>query len=464
MQTDEVVSGGSGCEGYEDVSPPSSPEGSPPPLPPKMREPRKPGHKAPRQLLSEDEEGEKADSPKIQKIKRNKNTLPSKNGSGAKTAGAAPKTPRPRPTSLPLRHPINLMMSKEMEFQKAMDIAVTLLQPLKVDLKKLTMCPDTSTLECFTKGVQAWLTDQRTPLVLTFSTNKTFKSLVARLLFDMVVKAANLTTGAWNPSGCFVWRHKSNEERGLHCFHGSPMISKEHIIELDLTSENAQRALKETPEKTKVVANKWGRQVVQIKNDDAACCFADAGCSGGNFSAQSCGLFYTEGAKALMAFRQISAYQHASYPSMEGHDELMLAPLKCDCNWAYVAGAPLHGRQLCKVTPFAMSGTSNIDASQVEDKKILATLQNPAVLVFQCCNPVYRGSKANAAAGKNCDFKISGPDVMSALQLAKKIWRTYCQDYGEPPLRFQEFKWSTQYQVQNVVLPTGFEDESASPF
>lgn len=457
MQADEVVSGSSGCEGYDDVSPASSPE--PPALVPKSR---KQGRKAPRQLLSDEEEGQSEENGEIQKLKRSKNTLPQKAGAGIKTASAPAKAVRP--TFLAIKNPLNAMMAKEMEFQKAMDIAISLLHPLKVDTKKLTMCPDTSTLECFTKCVQAWLTEQRTPLVLTFSTTKSFKSLAARLLFDMVIKAADLNTGNWNPSGCYIWKHNSNDSKGLHCFHGSPMISKEQIIEMDLASENAQRALKDNPEKAKILANKWGRQVVQLKNNDAACCFADVACMSGNFSPQSCGMFYTEGAKALTAFSQISAYQQASYPAMQNADEIILAPLKCDCNWGHISGAPLHGRQLCKITPFSLPGTTNIDPNVVDDPKILATLQHPAILVFQCCNPVYRGSRANAAAGKNCDFKISATDVMSALQLAKKIWRANCAEFGDPVLKFPEFKWSPQYQVQNVVLPTGYEDESATPF
>ncbi|QGX41982.1 DNA binding protein [Gould's wattled bat adenovirus 1] len=479
MRSDEeVVSGGSGAEDGEGSASDVPSPGTPPPLPPKAR---KRTHKPPPTLDTSDEEEEPEEpAPSTSTGKKRKATAAEpktdgakgesskKNAKRAKESSSIPaekpdKPSKPaRPTSLSIKNPLNEMMAKEMEFQKAMDIAVSILHPLKVDTKKLTMCPDMDTLECFSKGVQAWMNEHRLTVPLTYTTMKTFKSLVARFLISFVVKAADLSTGSWSPSGCYIWRHKSSEERGLHCFHGTTMIAKDHLVEMDLTSENAQKALKETPEKAKVMANRWGRQVVQIVNSDAACCFADVGCLGGNFSAKSCGLFYTEGAKALTAFKQIGAYQAASYPQMEDPYELMLIPVKCDCNWSTFTIQ--HGRQMCKVAPFAITGVSNIDRDQVEDPKVLASVENPAVLVFQCCNPVYKGSKAATATGnKNCDFKASAPDVLSALQLAKKIWASCVKDVP-PPVKFPEFKWSTQYQVQNLVLPTGVEDDDPTPF
>uniref|UniRef100_A0AAU6S536 DNA-binding protein n=1 Tax=Pipistrellus pipistrellus adenovirus TaxID=3140007 RepID=A0AAU6S536_9ADEN len=480
---DQMASGGSGSEELEVVSSPEVVESTPPPLPPKKRVPRQPGHKAPRKLLSDDEEDEdpRALSPppspvkekKTKSGKRNRGEgeqdggAPSANAGGPEasdadtTADPGPSKRPARPTSLSLKLPHNAMMAKEMEFQRAMDLAVSVLTPLKVDIKPLTMCPDVGTLECFGKAVTAYMSEKRLSVPLIYTTQKTFRSLTARILMSYVINEAGLSTGGWNPSGCYVWRHRSDEERGLHCFHGTPMISKDQLVEMDLTSENAQRALKENPTKTKVVPNKWGRQVVQLINNDAACCATDVACLGNNHSPRSCGLFYTEAAKALIAFKQIGEYQLASYPNMgEAAREMMLAPLKCECNWNTLDGAPLHGRQLAKLTPYAITGISNIDRDQVEDPKVLASLNNPAVLVFQCCNPVQRGR--SAAGAKNCDWKISAPDTITAVQMAKQIWKAATGK--EASAKFPEFKWGNQFQVQNVVLPTGLEDDAPAPF
>lgn len=473
---DEVGSCSSGAEEIDIESSPGVVEETPPPLPPKARVPRKVGHKAPRRILS-DEEDEDQDptplppSPPPAPEKKGKATKKSRrdgeqNGGDEKkddkSAKAGPSGgPKTKGKQGKRLTPHALMMEKELEFQRAMDLAVEIMTPLKVNIEGLTMCPDQGTLECFTKAVQAWLNENRLTPPLLYTTLKTFRTVTARMLMDFVIKDAGLPTGSWNPSGCFIWRHKSNEDTGLHCFHGTPMIAKEQIIEMDLTSENAQRALREDPTRAKVTANKWGRQVVRVSNNDAACCYADVSCVSGNFSSRSCGMFYTEAAKALEAFKQIGAYQAASYPNMKDADALILAPLKCDCNWNALDGVPLHGRQLAKLTPFAITGVGNIDRDQVEDPKVLASIEHPAVIVFQCCNPAYRGARSGAN-GKNCDFKISTPDVMTALQIAKKIWFS-CT--GKPaPTKFPEFKWGTQYQVQNVVLPTGVDDEEDSPF
>lgn len=478
---DQMGSGGSGSEELEVVSSPEMVETTPPPLPPKTKVPRRP-HKVPRKLLSDEEdEDPKPISPTPSPVKEKKtkggkrsrgegNQDDSAQKSDVSSAQAStsrakePDEPRPkRPTVLNLKNPHNAMMAKELEFQKAMDIAVGLLVPLKVDTKALTMCPDAGTLECFVKGVTAWLSEHRMVVPLIYTTQKTFRTLTAKILMEFVIKSAGLNTGSWNPSGCYVWRHRSDEERGLHCFHGTPMVAKDQMVEMDITSEAGQRALRENA-KAKVVPNKWGKQVVQIINSDAACCASDAACSGGNMSSRSCGMFFTEATKALMALRQISAYQLASYPAMGATaSEMILAPLKCECNWNTLDGSPQHGRQLSKITPFAITGISNIDRTQVEDPKVHASLDNPAVLVFQCCNPVQRGARTSATSGaKNCDWKISAPDVITAVQVAKKIWASSTGQAATP--RFPEFKWGPQYNVQNVILPTGIDDDAETLF
>ncbi|APC26069.1 DBP [Bat mastadenovirus G] len=373
-----------------------------------------------------------------------------------KEDGPAPlnKFPPPEPIIKATRA-IQPTKANEHQWQQGMEYALKILTAYQVDHKDLTLLPDSGTLECFKKAVQGFLVGTKTVVTYNFTTPKTFQHVTARLLLDFVLKAVELAPGI-NPSGCVVWQHGCQDH--LLCLHGSPMIQKEQLIEMDVNSENAQRVLKENPEKAKIVTNRWGRNVVQMKNEDAFCCFMDVNMSGGNFSGSSCGMAYSDGPKALMAFQQIMAFQKACYPQMTTAETHLLIPLKCECNWNN--SLPMVGRQTCKITPFSMPSAADIDKSQVHDPKMLATLNNPAMLVFQCCNPVYRNSKA--APQKNCDFKISTVDLVSCVQIAKKIWATCIGT--PPPLKFPEFKWSNEYKYQTTILPQGQDDDDASLF
>lgn len=348
-----------------------------------------------------------------------------------------------------------MLNADEVTWQKAMDLAVSICTPLKVDVKELTMLPDIGTLECFKKAAQAWLNERKMYVPLTFSTQKTMQTIMGRFLLDFVIKSVGLDTVGWNPSGCVIWQHKcGNKHLGLHCLHGLPMLNKEQVIEMDVNSENGQRALKDNPQKTKITTNRWNRNVVQIKNEDAACCPNDASTPAGSFSGKSCAMFFSDAPKAMQAFQQIIAFQSACYPKMSTSSTHILMPVKCDCNWGW-PHFPLLGRQVCKITPYSIETNVNVENSNVDDPKLMASVNNPAVLVFQCCNPVYRNTRANAQ--KNCDFKISAPDLISALQLSKQMWLSIAN--VPAPIRVPEFKWDTQYQHQTVILPVDQHDD-----
>lgn len=350
--------------------------------------------------------------------------------------------------------------SEEQKWQEVTEAAMKFMVPLKVDTKGLTMLLDSGTFECFRKACQGWLNERKLTPSLTYSTHKSFVTVMARFAFDFVIKSCDLTPKQnVNLTGAAIWQHGCLEGEGaLKCLHGTPMIQKEQIIEMDVTSENAQRALKEQPQKAKVTTNRWGRNVVQVRNDDAAACVNDANSPNGSFSSKSCGMFFTESSKALVAFRQMMEYQKACYPKMPSAGSKLLMPLKCECN--YVSTMPLLGRQTCKVTPFSLSSASGLDVGSISDPAFLASVNHPAVLVFQCCNPVYRGSRASTQ--KNCDFKISAPDMMGALQLAKQFWNTYFE--RPAPVTIPEFKWQASFQYQNSILPTPFEDRDETLF
>lgn len=374
---------------------------------------------------------------------------------------APPPTPSPlvKPNldvaAAPEPQPQPMLDAQEQNWQQAMELAVNICVPLKVEIKDLTLLTDAGTLECLRKAAHAWMQEKKIAPNLTFSTHKSLLTLMARFLLDFIMRSCGLKS-AVNISGCAIWDHGCTDGAGLRCLHGVGMLNKDHIVEMDVNSENGQRALKEQPNKAKITTNRWGRTVVQLKNEDARCCLQDAGTASGLFSNQSCGLFFNEGSKAEDAFYQIMSLQQACYPKMPDAGRRLLLPIKCDCNWGQ-AVMPLLGRQVCKMTPFALSSASNVDKSLVQDPKLLATLNHPHILVFQCCNPVYRNSKATPQ--KNCDFKLSAPDVMTALQLAKKMWQSCVEKTA--PVCVPEFRWSPEYQYQNTLLPTTHASEDA---
>ncbi|AXE75635.1 DBP [Egyptian fruit bat adenovirus] len=350
-----------------------------------------------------------------------------------------------------------LERENEVLWQAAMEKAVEFLHPLKVDLKPLTLLPDFGTLECFKKGVQQFLNEKKQHLQLSYTTQKTMLSMIARFFFSFIIKSCDLLTPGWDPTGCVIWEHGCSENE-LKCLHGLTMQTKEQVIQLDISTESAQKALKENQANAKLSTNRWGRECVEITNDDAACCPHDVNCPSGSHTSKSCGFFYTEAKKAKQGFAQIMAFQKAVYPNMNKVTKVLLMPIRCDCNWG--SNLPLLGRQTCKVTPFAVNAVSTMDKSQIDDEKLLATIRYPVLLVFQCCNPVYRNTKANPQ--KNCDFKISSVDVVGALQVAKQIWKETFKT--QPPITIQNFKWMPQYQYTSTILPMGEEDTDESLF
>lgn len=367
------------------------------------------------------------------------------------SAGAVSKSPK---SPLVVK---SMFEHDDKTWQQAMELTLSFMVPLKVDHSALTLLPDQGTHDCFRKLAQAWLNDRKSYVNLTFTTQKSLATMIGRFLLQFILHACGLTTNKWNPCGCVVWDHGCCSGL-LRCLHGTNMVNKEHVVEMDVGSENGQRALKEKPDKTKIVTNRWGRGMVQLRNEDAACCLHDAAMPSGMFSGKSCGMFYTDGGKAHEAFQQIAAFQRASYPKMFEAEKRLLTVINCDCNW----GLPtqLLGRQVCKLTPFNMPNVDNLEKENVTDPKILATVNHPCILVFQCCNPVYRNAKATPQ--KNCDFKISAPDVIAALQLTKQMWFQYQKT--KPTVAIEEFKWQSKYQYQTTILPHGEEDTDDTLF
>ncbi|QIZ64197.1 DNA binding protein [Guinea pig adenovirus] len=358
--------------------------------------------------------------------------------------------------SMTAAHPPSL----QQRWQRAREVAFTLCEQLKVDEGEATMTADRATLEVFKKCCQNFLTDRRVHVPLTFSTHGTLVTCMARFVLDFCLREAEqYDEGDHGVTGCVSWEHDSAGLEGPRCLHGLAMISKEHVVEMDVSSENGQRALKENPTRAKIITNRWQRNVVQLRHDNAACCFHDSAQAPGSFSSQSCGMFYTELHKARQGFAQAMAFQKACYPRMANAGTHLLTCLKCHCNWETGSG-PVLGRQVCKLTPFALTAAGHLDPSTVSDPKVRASVTFPTLLVFQCCNPTYRQNRS--APQKSCDFKISAPDLIAAVQLAKRLWS---EVMGRPaPIYVPEYRWHPRYQYVNTVLPVGQKDDDDALF
>ncbi|AAS10407.1 DNA binding protein [Simian adenovirus 23] len=443
-----------------------SPSTSPPPLPPKKK-PRKTKH-VPLQDISQDSEDERQAEEELAAVgfsfppvriieKDGKRVFETLDENDPLTSAAATKM------TMAVKNPLSLPIVSAWE--KGMEVMTLLMDRYRVesDLKSaFQLMPEQG--EVYRRICHLYVNEEHRGIPLTFTSNKTLTAMMGRFLQGFVHSHSQIAHKNWECTGCALWLHGCTEAEGkLRCLHGTVMIQKEHTIEMDVASENGQRALKENPNRAKITQNRWGRSVVQLANNDARCCVHDAGCATNQFSSKSCGVFFTEGGKAQQAFRQLEAFMKAMYPGMSSEQaQMMLIPLHCDCN--HKPGCvPSMGRQTCKMTPFGMANAEDLDVEGITDATVLASVKHPALMVFQCCNPVYRNSRAQNA-GPNCDFKISAPDLLGALQLTRKLWSDSFPDLPVPKLLIPEFKWLPKYQFRNVSLPAGHAESRQNPF
>ncbi|APG53806.1 DBP [simian adenovirus 55] len=384
-------------------------------------------------------------------------------GEEASTSAVQENKKPERPKTLAIKNPLNAPITSAWE--KGMQLMHTLMEKYSIDKTERAEFHFLShQYTVYRKICNSWLQDEHKYCPLTFTTNKTFGTMMGRFLHAFVNQYAGIVSEKWEPTGCVVWEHRCTESDGeLRCLHGLSMITKEQLVEMDVTSETGQRALKDSPARAKIVQNRWGRNVVQLRNEDARCCMHDASCGNNVFSSKSCGMFFSEGAKAQQAFKQFEAFMAAAYPHMDKGHKHLLMPLRCECNYLGDA-VPRAGRQVCKMTPFSLSHAEDMDTDEVTDPVLRASLRYPTLMVFQCANPVYRNTRASNQI--NCDFKISAPDVLLALQLTRQLWHDNFnyQETPVPKLVLPEFKWHARYQYKNITLPTAHVDAVLNPF
>ncbi|ACJ14519.1 DBP [Murine adenovirus 3] len=399
-------------------------------------------------------------------------------GIGDRPLGAvcdSPTNPEPQEEVLPRRRfessdeeedvfDDGTVTEEEACWQTAREFLHKMCLPLKVDGKQCTFLPNAQTAELFRKLCHSWLLQQKMVPSLTFTTLRSFTMQMGRFVLALLLQASGLSPteaaahSIANVSGVAAWKHASDVT--LHCLHGAVMIAKDHHVDLDVSSEGGQRALKEQGPNAVVTTNRWGRSVVRVKYD-AFVCPMDAGVPFNQPSNKSCGFCFTDGKKALKGFKQIVAFQAALYPQAAGGGEWMLLCLRCECNFG--VAQPILGRQTCRLTPYQLSLAEGLDGGNM-DAVAKASVENPVVLVAQCCNVTFSkaGKAGGAAAGKTCEWKISSVDLVTAAQLAKKMIHKMLD--LPPSLFVPEFKWDPVFSFRSTVLPQGVGDSDLQLF
>lgn len=384
----------------------------------------------------------------------------------ASAAAAAPAEEQPSTSA----EPVVSQSEDAFRWQKGRDLIELLLTPLKVDASKVTLLPDRATLEALRGACQTWLNNNGVYPQLSYSDKTCFTEQMARFLLQLVLQS--LGDDVVNVTGCAIWPQPEDHGAALdagrsstvRCYHGDAMTNREHVIEMDVNSEAGKRALEEQSAKTRVTQNRWGRNVVQLVNAEALCCRRDVKMPSGQHSTESCGMFFTEGPKVRTALAQYAAYQGACYPAMPDPWRHVLAVVRCRCNWQSCGSrTPLTqlGRQLCRVTPFQLSGASRLSLDSFEDERLRASIRYPALLVYQCCNPPvgrrggFGGGSGGGSEPTSCDWKLSAPDLLNACQQAKNMWRASldAESYPLPPLRIPELRWHDSLRFQSALLP-----------
>ncbi|UJZ92514.1 DNA-binding protein [Barthadenovirus sternae] len=321
------------------------------------------------------------------------------------------------------------------KFQAAVDIIMKIGDFVKVDVTGCTFHPNENVLEKIFSQVL-----KKSKHVPLYSNNKTMAIVGGRFLYAAISHEVELAPN-FNMSGCALWVHDWDDTP--RCYHGTKMLMRDNVLEMPPTSEAGMSALKDG--RGILCANKWGKQVVKIVQENSMICPEDNMQQRfGQNSNNSCGMSFSDGKKAQIALRNSIEFTSAIFPKTDMKHCLLIVE-NCECNYANRA---ILGRQIAKMIPFALTGVDNVSVEDLDPVKSVA-VHYPAVFVYQCCN--FSGGKRGGNV-KSCEFKISFPDVIQAMILARNLW--YDVFKKQMPISFPHFKWDPAKQVKNAVLPS----------
>lgn len=345
----------------------------------------------------------------------------------------------------------------EANYQKAMQIAAALsgLFGCQADINVLP------TSEFWAKLAESYVKKNKPGVCLTISTQKSFYHFMGRLIAAFVYTQSDLQCH-FSALGAVIWVHQWEHdptEFTLRCLHGQKMVNKPITYHFNAGSEEGTRALMSG--EGRIEKGKNQKDVVKLTNNDNYVCPFDKNCAFPVIhAANSCGFSFGNKAKAQAAFLHNIDWTCAMFPKAKKSDieTKMIIVTKCFCNYGF-EGIQL-GRQLCKITPFEIPGSSDLEEDTCLDQMMQATAKYKTTFVFQCCNPVsYKAKgKPEQPAGKHCDFKLSMIDMRVAMQLAKEVWSRLKETLPEqglnnPKIELPLFSFdSKKHSFKNAIV------------
>lgn len=349
--------------------------------------------------------------------------------------------------------------------QRAMALIERICEHLDMRWQGATVRPDDA---IWTKIGGTFVRKRHPEYRLTFSSFDSFHGQVGRFVAAMVYGSAELEP-KFVPGGAHVWRHGWFSPGNLlpRCMHGTEMVIKPRVVELNPSSEAGKRALAE--QNGVMDRNRFGRQVVVLRFDKNVVCYKDQDHGGfpNPHAHGSCAMLFSDAQKALSAMKHDLAWTQALYPNCEKRraEECVLLSTNCNCN--YAMEGPIGGRQLCKMTPFKLSGTEHISNEMCETRSDMqAHKTNPHTMVFTCCNPQSpRGDSETRPirrGDRTCAWRLSAMDLRYAYVFASELMTAVM---GKSlPTNIPEFRWNDKYCYKTDVIAPVCPVESANPF
>ncbi|QGQ63234.1 DNA-binding protein [Fowl aviadenovirus D] len=407
----------------------------------------------------------------------------SKKKRSAKSAGAAPsKKPRKEPQEREeidgKKSELDVESDEELErplsdpveygAQKAMKILTTICDRLDIRWQGSTIRPDDA---IWTRIGGTFVRKRHPEFRLTFSSFDSFHNQVGRFLAAMVYGMAELEP-KFVPGGAHVWRHgwEASTNTTPKCLHGNAMFLKPRTVELNPTSEAGKRAIAE--QNGQIEKNRFGKQVVVLRFDRNAVCSRDADHSGFPYPhvIGSCGMAFSDAAKAVSAMRHDLEWTKALYPNAEKRraEEHILISTNCNCN--YAVQGPISGRQVCRMIPYKLSGTDDIASDTARSRPDMkAHKKYPHTMVYTCCNPQSPSGtdgptsrSGRKTSDKTCAWRLSAMDLRHAYVFATEL---VLNAMGvQAPTHVPEFRWHERFGFKTEVIAPVKPVETGDPF
>lgn len=352
--------------------------------------------------------------------------------------------------------------------QKAMKILTALCDRLDIRWQGCTIRPDDA---IWTRVGGTFVRKRHPEFRLTFSSFDSFHNQVGRFLAAMVYGMADLEP-KFVPGGAHVWRHgwEAHPNTQPKCLHGTSMFLKPRTVELNPTSEAGKRAIAE--QNGQIQKNRFGKQVVVLRFDRNAVCAKDAEHTGFPYPhvIGSCGMVFSDAAKAVSAMRHDLEWTKALYPNAEKRraEEHILISTNCNCN--YAVQGPITGRQVCRMIPYKLSGTDDIASDAVRSRPDMkAHKKFPHTMVYTCCNPQSPSGtdgptarSARKTTDKTCAWRLSAMDLRHAYVFATEL---VLSAMGvQAPTHVPEFRWHDRFGFKTEVIAPVKPIEAGDPF